>query len=118
MAGVPTVYDVSGIQAYSTGLVYNGTVIAGEGEAVTLNLSGGSAYAADHGALSGTENPYALTMEAYNTVISATAPAIIVKGVTRTGQTGVAGQDAPFVNRYGQIVPAPALSPNGEILGE
>ncbi|MCR5549648.1 MAG: hypothetical protein K6F40_01745, partial [Bacteroidales bacterium] len=118
MAGVPTIYDVSGIQAYSTGLVYNGTIIAGEGEAVTLNLTGGSAYAADHGTLTGTANPFTLTMDAYNTVISATAPADEVKGVTRTGQTGVAGQDAPFVNRNGQIVPTPALSPTGEILDD
>ncbi len=118
MAGAPTVYDVSGIQAYSTGIVYSGTIIAGVDDAVNLNLAGGSAYTTDHGTLTGTTNPYVLSMEAYNTVISATAPAIIVKGVTRTGQTGTAGQGVPFVNRNGQIVPTPALSPNGEILDE
>lgn len=118
MAGESTVYDVSGIHAYDTGLVYNGNIIAGAGDALTLNLAGGSAYTANHGTLSGFMNPHTLTMEAFNTVISITTPLIIIQGVTRTGQTGVAGQNAQFVNRYGQIVPVPALSPSGEILDE
>ncbi|MCR4858803.1 MAG: fibronectin type III domain-containing protein [Bacteroidales bacterium] len=116
--GNPMVYNVSRIQASSTGLVYKDTIYAGAGEALPLILTGGNTYAADHGTLTGTGNPYALTLEAYNTVISDTTPVSVIKGVTRTGQTGLVGQDAPFVNRNGQIVPAPALSPSGEILDE
>jgi len=54
----------------------------------------------------------------HNSDFTETTPVSVVKGVTRTGQTGVVGEDAPFVNRNGQIVPTPALSPNGEILDE
>ena len=69
--GTATNYNASYITAYegTPGLLYNGTVIAGSGEQVSLNLGGGSHYGADHGTLSGTANPYTLTMEANNTTI-------------------------------------------------
>ncbi len=70
--GTATSHNMSHITAYSgnSGLLYNGTVIAGEGDQVSLNLDGGSnSYLPNHGTLSGTANPYTLTMEAYNTVI-------------------------------------------------
>ena len=72
MNGTATNYDASHITAYSDnpGLLYNGTIIAGEGEQVSLNLNGGgNSYLIDHGILTGDSNPRTLTMEAYNTVI-------------------------------------------------
>ena len=53
------------------GLIYNGTIIAGEGDNVRLNLYGGNVYEADHGILTGNSNPHTLAMEGYNTIISA-----------------------------------------------
>ena len=73
MDGAATNHNVSHITAYSgtPGLLYDGTVIAGEGDPVSLNLDGYDiGYVADHGTLTGTANPYTLTMEASNTVIS------------------------------------------------
>ncbi len=87
MSGTETDYGASGIKAYKNGstqlpgLVYNGTVIAGNGENVgltlgytgTLNTGYAAVYSADHGTLSGSSNPYTLAMDAYNTIISATS---------------------------------------------
>lgn len=41
--GATAVYDVSGITSYGTGIVYNGVLYAGNGEAVSLTLSHGAA---------------------------------------------------------------------------
>ena len=41
MSGNGTDYDVSGIIAYSTGMVYGGTIYAGSGDNVSLTLNGG-----------------------------------------------------------------------------
>ncbi|MCR4964304.1 MAG: hypothetical protein K6A41_01455 [Bacteroidales bacterium] len=49
-------------------------------------------------------------------VLCVTAQAQVVIGVTRTGQTGTAGENLPFVNQFGQIVAYPTLSPTGELL--
>lgn len=38
-AGAATVYDVSGITSYGTGILYDGVLYAGNGEAVSLSLS-------------------------------------------------------------------------------
>lgn len=74
MNGTATNYNVSHITAYSgtQGLVYNGTIIAGAGDQVSLNLESNYDYfyAVDHGTLTGTTNPYTLTMDAYNTTIT------------------------------------------------
>ena len=72
MNGTATSYNVSHITAYSGnhGLDYNGTVIAGEGDNVKLNLDGGVDYVTDHGTLTGSSNPRTLAMEASNAVIS------------------------------------------------
>ena len=76
MDGTATNYDVSHITAYSgnPGLLYDGTIFAGSGEQLSLNLEGSSSYSANHGTLNGTANPYTLGMEACNTIISATPP--------------------------------------------
>ena len=41
--GATAVYDVSGITSYGTGILYNGVLYAGNGEAVSLSLSHGAA---------------------------------------------------------------------------
>jgi hypothetical protein len=71
--GTATDHGVSHITAYNgtPGLLYNGTIIAGEGDQVRLNLNGGNSYLATHGTLTGNSNPHILTMEASNTEISA-----------------------------------------------
>ena len=63
---------LSGIDVYSTGIVFNGTIYAGSTEMVSLNLSGGSTgtYVADQGNLSGSSNPYMLIMPSANVSIS------------------------------------------------
>ena len=42
-AGAATVYDVSGITSYGTGILYGGVLYAGNGEEVNLSLSHGAA---------------------------------------------------------------------------
>ena len=73
MSGTATNYSASGITAYSSnsGLLYEGTILAGYGDNVKLNLSGSATgYVADHGTLVENGSNYTLTMEAYNTIIT------------------------------------------------
>ena len=72
MNGTPTSYSVSGIDAYNAGIVYNGNILAGSGDNLSLTLSGNPSgtYEADHGTLTADGDNFTLTMEAYNTVIS------------------------------------------------
>lgn len=49
-------------------------------------------------------------------VLCLTAQAQVVIGVTRTGQTGTAGENLEFVDQFGNIVAHPTLSPNGGVL--
>jgi hypothetical protein len=78
-----TTYNVSKLDIYNPALVYDGTLYAGNAEVVPLSLGcpgySFTRYTADHGTLSGsaitgTNDPYTLTMQAYNTVISVTSP--------------------------------------------
>jgi hypothetical protein len=77
MSGTATNYGASQITAYKNGstqlpgLLYNGNIIAGNGDNVSLNLSGAVVFEADHGTLTGSNNPYTLVMEAFNTQITA-----------------------------------------------
>ena len=71
-------YDVSGITAYAHGVNCGGMFYAGSGDAVSLNLTatnhtGYSVYdfTASAGTLTGTGNPYSLTMAAENVNINA-----------------------------------------------
>ena len=76
--GEHTYYDVSDIDGYNVGIVYNGTIYAGNGDNVALALEGSpsGAYDATYGTITGTENPFTLAMVAHNTEISAlTCPA-------------------------------------------
>ena len=77
--GSPTAaYDVSGVTAYATGLVYGGAFRAGEGETVTLALSGEapegftvSGYTAGAGALVPADGAWTLTVPGEDALISA-----------------------------------------------
>ena len=61
--GSATIYNVSGITSYGTGISYNHVLYGGNGDEISLNLSGSvNGYEASTGTLSGTENPYKLTM--------------------------------------------------------
>jgi hypothetical protein len=70
-AGTPSAtYDVSGLAFYGTnGFTFNGVRYGGNGDAVSLNLSGAEHYAATKGMLTGSANPYTLTMAAANSEI-------------------------------------------------
>ena len=77
-AGTPeTVYATSGITAYPTGIMVDSVLYAGNGDAValTLGFSGDentfAGYVASAGTLSGSENPYTLTMPDEDVVITA-----------------------------------------------
>ena len=77
-SGQATTYTVSGISAYSAGIVCDSTLYAGENDAVSLNLgcpvSEGyffNGYQASAGTLTGTANPYTLTMPNENVTIQA-----------------------------------------------
>jgi hypothetical protein len=76
--GQPTNYSVSGIDAYSAGIVYDSTLYAGNGDTVSLNLDcevpwgyvfEGDYMAEPDASLSGTGNPYTLTMPNANVTI-------------------------------------------------
>ncbi|MBR1878209.1 MAG: hypothetical protein IJ814_04290, partial [Paludibacteraceae bacterium] len=96
LGGTLTEYNVSGITASETGILYNNVVYGGEGETVTLALSHihktdavCTGYTADNGTLSGN----ALTMVADNSIISATwsSGGIILHG-------DVAEDQMPLIN--------------------
>jgi hypothetical protein len=77
--GDGTEYNVSGITSYGTGIKYGGKLYAGDGDAVSLTLSHADApeghtfggYTASSGTLSGSDNPYSLTMPASDVTITA-----------------------------------------------
>ena len=81
-AGEPTpTYDVSELDFYgSNGFAFNGVRYGGSGDVVSLNLTHGDAptgysfshYSVNSGTLSGTDNPYSLTMPANNVTVDAT----------------------------------------------
>ena len=96
-AGVATVYSVSGITAYKAtgasaasdpfiaGLLYDNVLFAGSGDEVSLTLSNNATgalagyhygYTTDAGTLSGSANPYTLTMPDENVTISGALTAI------------------------------------------
>ena len=106
MSGTPTEYDVSGISAYTTGIVYNNTIYAGQNDQVALSLSGSPTgqYEADHGTLNGST----LTMAAANTQISALLclkpTAITITNLERISMTVNWTKDANATNNDFQLV--------------
>jgi hypothetical protein len=74
-AGAATNYNVSGITSYGTGIKYNDVLYAGNGDNVSLNLDciakpSATHYNASAGTLTGTANPYTLTMLDEDAVIN------------------------------------------------
>ena len=69
-SGEHTLYNMSGIDAYTEGMKHGYTKLAGEGEVMTLILDGAAGYEADHGTLVPNGETFTLTMEAYDTQIS------------------------------------------------
>ncbi len=72
-------YNVSGITTYTSGLAVGGVLYATTGDAVSLTLGSSrigytvEGYEASAGTLSGTANPYTLTMPSANVTINATS---------------------------------------------
>ena len=64
MSGSPTTYSKSGISAYTNGIKYNSVIYCGQSDVLSLTLSGGSWYYANYGTLTGSSNPYTLTLPA------------------------------------------------------
>ena len=85
ISGQATNYNVSGISAYLTGMVYNSTLYAGDGDAVSLNLEctpplgySCSSYETSAGTLTGMANPYTLTMPNADVTIQAV---LVIRGI-------------------------------------
>ena len=103
MSGSSTPYNVSGITAYSTGMVYNGTIYAGNGDNVSLNLSynntgegalvpSNATYSTSSTAtVSGNASPYTLNMTAANTTINV-ATVSYTKNITDVGTDNWEGE--------------------------
>ena len=111
MSGTATEYNLSGINAYATGLVYNSNIYAGEGDNVALTLSGAAGYEADHGTLVANGETFTLTMEAYNTVISGVScpvpynVAVPAANLTaRSAQVTWTGNSDSYTIMYGEVV--------------
>ena len=101
-SGNPTRYTTSGIDAYSSGIKYDGKLYATTTEYVSLSLEHGDApegcvfngYTVSYGKLSGTANPYTLSVFAKDAVINAQWAAPLSAQVfghtlTLNGQIGV-----------------------------
>ena len=78
-AGTVTEYVVSGITSYGTGIKYRDVLYGGDGDEVSLTLSYETSetsndypydYYVNAGTISGTSNPYTLTMPASNVIVS------------------------------------------------
>jgi hypothetical protein len=76
-AGTATEYTVAGFTNYGMGVLYQNVLYASNGDVVSLNFERetepgfASAYSASAGTLSGTTNPYTLTMPDEDVVITA-----------------------------------------------
>ena len=115
--GTPTEYNVSGITAYSNGglaLDNGATLYYGSGDVVSLTLSNSATgaplgyqygYSASAGTLSGSANPYTLTMPDEDVTITATLTAFPWSG---TGEV-----DSPYVIEYPSQLDLLATNVNG-----
>ena len=97
-SGNGTVYDVSGITAYAKGMEYDGKLIAGASQKVGLTLghndpegtNGFLGYSVSSGTLSGTTNPYQLTMPDDDVTVSGKWEADLSPFGTANGADGTA----------------------------
>ena len=71
-SGEHTLYNMSGIDAYTEGMIHGYTKLAGEGDQVVLTLSGSTTgdYQADNGTLTPSDDNFILAMTANDTEIS------------------------------------------------
>ena len=111
-ANIYDYYNVGEILGYTPGIMYNGAIIAGEGETVTLTLSGAAGYEADHGTLVANGETFNLTMEAYNTVISGVSCPVpynvAATNVTAHGaQITWTGSSDSYTVQYREVITAP-----------
>ena len=110
-SGEHTLYNMSGIDAYTVGMIHGYTKLAGEGDVVTLTLDGAPGYEADHGTLVANGDTYTLTMEAFNTQITGIdcpVPynvAVPAANLTaRSAQVTWTGNSDSYTIMYGEVV--------------
>ena len=110
-SGEHTLYNMSGIDAYTEGMIHGYTKLAGEGDNVTLSLSGAAGYEADHGTLVANGETFILTMEAYNTQITGVScpvpynVAVPAANLTaRSAQVTWTGNSDSYTIMYGEVV--------------
>ncbi len=87
-AGTATVYSISGITSYGTGIKYNNVLYGGNGDNLSLAISGSTGYKPSAGTLTGAD-PYTLTMADANTIIYPAATCTAPTAINPT-YTGVA----------------------------
>ena len=88
---VTATYDVSSITVYNKGLKCNNVLYAASADVLSLNLTNavGNSYAVSSGTLSGSSNPYSLTMPAANVTIYPT----VTVTFNSNGGSAVASQE-------------------------
>ena len=94
-AGTATTYSTSGITSYGTGIKYNNVLYAGSGETVSLTLGItvpedyflGYSASPTEATLSGSGNPYTLTMPDADVVITANTSFPTVSYIDENGET-------------------------------
>ena len=112
-ANAETYYNVSGITSYGTGIKYNDVLYGGQGDDISLNLTHADApvghsfsnYSADYGTITGSSNPYTLTMANADAVISANYS---VNQYTITFNSNGGSAVEPITQGYGTAIVAPA----------
>ena len=98
-AGTATEYNVSGITSYDVGIRYNDVLYAGVGDAVSLNLGyaftegiEADGFSVSAGTLEGNVNPYTLTMQDKDVLVSA--------NIAVTPWEGDGTEASPFLISY------------------
>ncbi len=113
-SGEHILYNMSGIDAYTEGMVHGYTKLAGEGDDVTLSLSGAAGYEADHGTLVPNGETFTLTMEAYDTQISGVSCPVPYNVsandvAARSAQISWTGGSDSYTVQYREVITAPSF---------
>ena len=113
-SGEHILYNMSGIDAYTEGMVHGYTNLAGEGDDVTLSLSGAAGYEADHGTLVPNGETFTLTMEAYDTQISGVScpvPYNVAANdvAAHSAQISWTGGSDSYTVQYREVITAPSV---------
>ena len=105
-------FPYGGLQAYSNALLHDGTYYAAwnDNVSLTLNYTGSGtpiAYMANGGTISGSSNPYTLTMPRSDVTIEAVFPATVVYTVHFDANGGSGSMaDLPFTYGQEQALPS------------